>query len=211
MLDILSFYENNSFKRVKKLNNSDIDNQLKQFDDNIICWNNELYLPVTEDENIYDLVKLRHLYSAVDFSVLDTDAIIVINDNYALLAGLLPQNVPVCMTDISIADDQIESIRELNGINKLHLQSLDDITNATKKTVILLDDNITKLYDMLNVKYGIFLSRESNVVVYSFFDYILSMYSVLGKQTNEVFRMKEIITDDDWCIIKAEAGNINSV
>ena len=52
--------------------------------------NNELYLLVTEDENIYDLVKPRHLYSAVD-SVLDTDAIIVINDNYALLAGLLPK------------------------------------------------------------------------------------------------------------------------
>ena len=50
------------------------------------------------------------------------------------------QNVPVCMIDISTADDQIESIRELNGINKLHLQSLDDITNATKKTIILLDD-----------------------------------------------------------------------
>ena len=61
---------------------------------------------------------------------------------------------------------------------------------------------------MLSMEY---FYLEKVMLLCILFYYILSMYSVLGKQSNEVFRMKEIITDDDWCIIKAEAGNINSV
>ena len=60
MLDILNFYEKNSFKKIKKLDKEDIDRNLTKLDDNILCWNNEVYVP--NDNDMYDLIKLRYFF-----------------------------------------------------------------------------------------------------------------------------------------------------
>jgi hypothetical protein len=209
MLDILSFYDKDSFKKIKKLDKEDIDLNLTKLDDNILCWNNEVYVP--NDNDMYDLIKLRYFYSNVNFSKLDTDMIIIFNDKYGMLYSLLPKDVTICIVndDDMLNDDDAIYIRELNGVDEQLLFSCNDIEKfSTKKTVILLDDNIIKLYDIQNAKYGLFISKVSNFVVYSFFDYALSMYSTLGENKKEVFRMKEIITDDEWCLIKTEVETI---
>ncbi len=200
---MFNFLNNKYWKIVESPKLEELSTVAQKDEEGYVCWNvgdsRCIWLPNMEVKDVYKYVKISNLFSHID--KLDSDMIIIYGDKYGILSSVVGDK-KVCFINYTDETEEMKKAQKLNGLEDLNLVEYENIFDDDKltKTIITLDEDITKLYNFENVKNGILFTEENNKAIISIFDYSVVMFG-LSLNKNYYFKLDKVITDKEWSII----------
>lgn len=203
MFNILNI--NNNWKQVKNPKIDEVTTIAQKDEEGYVCWNvgnsGSIWLPNMEMKDVYQYIRINFLFSHL--KNINEDIVIIYNDTYGILNNIFGSQKNVCFENYVEDTEEIIKTRKLNGIDNLNVLNYEEVCNDinSSKLIIVLDDDITKIYNFENVHRGYLFTKENNKMMISIFDYSSTMFGLsLNKQY--YFKLNSIIADDDWSIIE---------
>jgi hypothetical protein len=179
-----------------------------------VCWNvangSAIWIPNTEVKNVHDYVRIHNLFSNIKTNV--NHDIIVYDDVFGILNNIFQNQQNICNINYSIKDqDEADNASFLNKKYDLNILKVEDVAKRNRpKTVISLDDDVTKMFEWDDVIEGYFFTKEKDMMVFSLLEYSVAMFGI-SNSMKYTYELEKIISDDSWSVLKFRRKNTEDI